>query len=113
MVESRREKDMVRIDNCKQKPAKGTKGILLYTLNNEYVFRVYKEDNSFIDYDILHCDLELTINDDDATFYEFEDGRNILDHSFVMAGEDHHTDKGYELGTEEGYDEFVKQRNKQ
>jgi len=29
-----------------------------------------------------------------------------------MAGESHHTDKGYELGTEEGYNEFVKQRNK-
>jgi hypothetical protein len=103
---------MVKIENCKQKPAKGTKGMLLYTMNNEYVFRVYKEDHSFIDYDILHCDLELTINDDDATFYEFEDGRNILDHSYTIAGESHHTDKGYELGTEEGYKEFVKQRNK-
>ena len=103
---------MVKIDNCKQKPAKGTKGCLLYTMNNEYVFRVYKEDHTFIDYDILHCDLDVTIESDDATFYEFEDGRSILDHSFVMEGEEHHSDKGYEVGTEEGYNEFVKQRNK-
>jgi hypothetical protein len=51
--------------------------------------------------------------DDDATFYEFEDGKNILDHSYGIAGESHHIDKGYEEGTEEGYKEFVKQRNKQ
>ena len=110
---------MIKIENCKVKPAKGTKGMLLYTMNNEYVFRVYKEDHTFIDYDILHCDLDVTIDSDDATFYEFEDGRNILDHSFESSKEqlanwiDHHTDKGYELGTEEGYKEFVKQRNKE
>jgi len=109
---------MVKIENCKQKPAKGTKGCLLYTMNNEYVFRVYKEDHSFIDYDILHCDLDVTIESDDATFYEFEDGRSILDHSFelydnLLEGADQNSDKGYEEGTEEGYNEFVKQRNKE
>jgi hypothetical protein len=75
------------IENCTQRPAKGQKGYLLYTMNKEYVFRVYKEDNTFIDYDILHCDLELTINDNDATFYEFDNGRSILDHSYEIAGE--------------------------
>ena len=104
---------MIKIENCTVKPAKGTKGFLIYTMNNEYVFRVYKEDHSFIDYDILHCDLELTINDEDATLYEFEDGRNILDHSYEIAGEDIHSDKGYEVGTEEGLKEFVKQRDKE
>ena len=113
---------MIKIENCKQKPAKGTKGMLLYTMNNEYVFRVYKEDHSFTDYDILHCDLDVTIESDDATFYEFEDGRAVLDHSYVLeyeeyinlsVGEDIHTDKGYELGTEEGLEEFVKQRDKE
>ena len=103
---------MIKIENCKQKPAKGTKGMLLYTMNDEYVFRVYKEDHTFIDYDILHCDLDVTIDSDDAVFYNFEDGISILDHSFVMEGEEHHSDKGYELGTEEGYSEFVKQRKK-
>jgi hypothetical protein len=113
---------MVKIENCKQKPAKGTKGMLLYTMNNEYVFRVYKEDHSFIDYDILHCDLDVTIDSDDAVFYEYEDGTATLDHSFELeyeeyinlsAGEDHHSDKGYEVGTEEGYKDFIKYRNKQ
>ena len=110
---------MIKIENCNQKPAKGTKGFLIYTMNDEYVFRVYKEDHSFIDYDILHCDLELTINDDDATFYEFEDGRNILDHSYeisnIGAGEDRNSVivTEYDIGTEEGYNEFVKLRNKQ
>jgi len=104
---------MIEIENCIQKPAKGMKGIILYTFNNQYVFRVYKEDHSFIDYDILHCDLDVTIDCDDATLYEFEDGRNILDHSYEIAGESHHTDKGYELGTEEGLNEFVKQRDKE
>jgi len=59
----------------------------LYTMDKEYVFRVYREDCTFIDYDILHCDLELTINDDDAIFYDFDDGRSILDHSYEIAGE--------------------------
>ena len=73
------------IENCTIKSAKGQKGYLLYTMDREYVFRVYREDRSFTDYDILHCDLELTINDDDATFYEFDDGRSILDHSYEIA----------------------------
>ena len=104
---------MIKIENCKVKPAKGTKGVLIYSMNNEYVFRVYKEDHTFTDYDILHCDLDVTIDSDEAVLYEFEDGRSILDHSFVMAGEDLHSDKGYEVGTDEGLKEFVKQRNKE
>ena len=103
---------MIKIANSTQKPAKGTKGIILYTFNNRYVFRVYKENHSFIDYDILHCDLDVTIDSEDATFYEFEDGTATLDHSYEVLGISHHTDKGYEVGTEEGYNEFVKQRNK-
>ena len=109
---------MIKIANSIQKPAKGTKGIIILTFNNQYVFRVYKENHTFIDYDILHCDLDVTINSDDATFYEFEDGTAALDHSYEVyhgnmeEGEEHHSDKGYEVGTEEGYNEFVKQRNK-
>jgi len=112
---------MNKIENYIKKPAKGTKGFLLYTFNNEYVFRVYEEDHRFIDYEIHHYDLELTIKDDDATFYEFEDGRNVLDYSYeitdselynALEGEDQNSDKGYKLGTEEKYNEFVKIRNK-
>jgi len=79
-----------------EKPAKGTKGFLLNLMNNEYVFRVYNEDHSFIDYDIGHYDLEVTIECEDATFYS-EDNRNLLGYSGVIfAGESHHSDKGYE-----------------
>ena len=109
---------MIEIENCIQKPAKGMKGIILYTFNNQYVFRVYKEDHTFIDYDILHCDLDITIDSDDAVLYEFEDGRAVLDHSFeiynnLLEGESQNSDKGYEVGTEEGLKEFVKQRDKE
>ena len=109
---------MIKIENCKQKPAKGTKGMLLYTMNDEYVFRVYKEDHTFIDYDILHCDLDVTIDSDDAVFYDFEDGRNVLDHSYVISNIEAGTDRNtivvneYDIGTEKGYNEFVRQRNK-
>ena len=104
---------MVKIENCNKKPAKGTKGCLIYTMNEVYVFRVYKEDHSFTDYDILHCDLDVTIDSDDATFYEFEDGSAALDHSYEVLGISHHTDKGYEEGTEKGYNDFIKYRNKE
>ena len=97
---------MINIEKCKQKPAKGARGCLLYTMNNQYVFRVYKENHTFIDYDILHCDLDVTIDSDDAVFYDFEDGRSILDHSYVIAGEDQDSD----IGTEEGYRDFIKYR---
>ena len=109
---------MIKIEDCTVKSAKGTKGFLIYTMNDVYVFRVYREDHTFTDYDILHCDLELTINDEDATFYEFEDGRNILDHSYVISNIEAGTDRNtivvneYDIGTEEGYNEFVRQRNK-
>ena len=37
--------------------------------------------DGFKDYDIYHSDLVVKIDDTDATFYEHEDGRMILDHS--------------------------------
>ena len=65
----------------KSKTANKAKGHLLYVHGaNKYVFRVYQKDRTFIDYDIAHCDLCVTINDADAHFYS--DGtRNILDHA--------------------------------
>jgi hypothetical protein len=111
---------MIKIENCTQKPAKGTKGIIILTFNNQYVFRVYNEDHTVIDYDILHCDLDVTIDSDDATFYEFEDGTATLDHSYevyhgnIEAGIDRNTIivNEYDIGTEEGFNAFIKSRNK-
>lgn len=64
----------------KIRPAKGTKGCLLHIGLKNWVFRVYNEDHSFKDYDLLHSDLFVTIDDEDSAFYE--DGNDLrLDHS--------------------------------
>jgi hypothetical protein len=41
---------------------------------------VYTDDFEFTDYDLLHCDLTVTITDKDAVFYSDERG-NRLNHS--------------------------------
>lgn len=63
-----------------RKPADGTKGILLRVDFDKWVFRVYKENNYFIDYDLLHSDLQVTIDDKESTFYSDDKG-NRLDHT--------------------------------
>jgi hypothetical protein len=61
-------------------PANGTTGVLIRVLG-QTMFRVYSDDRkTFVDYDLLHSDLQVTINDDDAHFYQ-KGGRNYLDHS--------------------------------
>ena len=56
-----------------ERPAKGTKGVVIST-STGYKFRVYKEDDTFTDYDIQHPDLEVQIIDEDASFYEDASG---------------------------------------
>jgi hypothetical protein len=63
----------------KAKSATGTTGILIRTFDS-YMFRVYSDDYSFVDYELHHCDLEVTINDTDAYFYH-DHMLNRLDHS--------------------------------
>lgn len=58
-------------------PANGTTGILIARLYDEFVFRVYNADHTYVDYEINHSDLQVTICDEDAYFY---DGL-YLDHS--------------------------------
>jgi hypothetical protein len=58
--------------------AKGMKGILI-RVGDSHVFRVYREDYTFLDYDILHHDLEIQILESDATLYRSEFG-NYLDY---------------------------------
>ena len=58
--------------------AKGLKGILI-RVGDSHVFRVYREDYTFLDYDILHHDLEIQILESDATLYRSEFG-NYLDY---------------------------------
>jgi hypothetical protein len=66
--------------------ARGTRGFLLRSFDDagssRYLFRVYGADHSFRDYELLHFDLEVEIVDEEATFYDAEEGRNgRLDHS--------------------------------
>jgi hypothetical protein len=66
-------------------PAEGVEGQLIYTGSGQYVFRVYTDNYEFTDYDLLHCDLSVTITDRDATFYSDEQG-NRLDHNPLTLG---------------------------
>lgn len=70
------------------KPAKGTKGFIIRTFDDpkDWFFRVYNEDHSFTDYRIEHCDLEVTIDSEDAVLYELENGEHILDYSLDVRG---------------------------
>ena len=68
----------------KTKPAKGTKGFIMRTMDNGHVFRVYNDDYTFIDYDILHYDLQIQILDDDAHLYEYDMGA-VIDHAPMKA----------------------------
>lgn len=64
--------------------ADGVSGMLLRGHNGTFVLRVYNEDKTFVDYDIHHSDLSVTINDKDAYFYQ---GRiNVIDHSPTTLG---------------------------
>lgn len=61
-------------------------GHLLYVHGeNTYVFRVYGANGDFVDYDLHHCDLSVTINDTDAFFYRDEHG-DRLDHAPATLG---------------------------
>ena len=60
--------------------ANGVDGQLIWCGDGVYRFRVYTDTFEFTDYDLLHCDLSVTITDPDATFYS-DDRGNRLDHS--------------------------------
>lgn len=64
----------------------GVEGIIIYSMGEHY-FRVYDHNKEapFVDYKIFHSDLCVTINDEDAFFYETE-GKHYLDHSPATLG---------------------------
>jgi hypothetical protein len=66
--------------------ANGVEGHLIHSaILDTYMFRVYNTQGDFVDYDIAHCDLCVTINDPDAYFYQQGD-KNILDHAPTTLG---------------------------
>ena len=77
----------------KPSPALGVRGFLLRSIDDNgglrYIFRVYGGDHSFRDYELIHSDLEIEIVDEEAAFYEAEEGDDArLDHSPRTLGYD-------------------------
>lgn len=68
--------------------AGGVSGHLIWCGDNVYRFRVYSATHEFVDYDLTHSDLCVTITDQDAAFYSDAQG-NRLDHSPQTLGVDH------------------------
>jgi len=65
--------------------ATGVEGCLIRGIDGEYYFRVYDAEHNFVDYDLAHTDLSITITDPDAYFYR-EPGRDVLDHAPATLG---------------------------
>jgi hypothetical protein len=66
--------------------ATGVTGFVLHTIDG-YVFRVYEKDTeAFRDYDLHHFDLEVKIVDEDAVFYEQDNGKKVLDYGPATLG---------------------------
>jgi hypothetical protein len=76
----------------KIKPATGVSGHLLRVAYDTIVFRVYAEDHTWVDYDLSHSDLCVTITDPDAFFYH-EGSKHCLDHAPETLGKEY-TDPG-------------------
>jgi hypothetical protein len=71
---------------AKVTPAEGVQGNLIRLFDGSFVFRVYSSDGEFIDYDIRHDDLPITIDSDALTSFYRVDGHDILDHSPQVLG---------------------------
>jgi len=67
------------------KSANGVRGHLLNLVDGNVVFRVYDAEHNFVDYDLHHSDLCVTITDPDAYFYRRDD-KDILDHAPMTLG---------------------------
>jgi hypothetical protein len=66
--------------------AAGTNGVILRSRDGRWMFRVYGDAGAFVDYEIRHDDLSVTIAADElASFYKIGDER-ILDHSPRVLG---------------------------
>jgi hypothetical protein len=68
--------------------AAGVTGFVLHTIDG-FVFRVYEKNSmTFKDYDLHHFDLEVKIVDEDAVFYEMDNGKSVLDYGPETLGID-------------------------
>ena len=62
------------------KPANGVTGHLIQIFTGQTAFRVYDDNHNFVDYDLRHTDLTVTITDEDAFFYR-DEYKDVLDHA--------------------------------
>ena len=69
------------------KSANGVTGQLITIFGTVY-FRVYDADHNFVDYELAHSDLTVTIDDVDAFFYS-DEFTTRLDHAPATLGKDH------------------------
>ena len=70
------------------KSANGVTGQLITIFDGRVYFRVYDKDHNFVDYELAHSDLTVTIDDVDAFFYSDEFTAR-LDHAPETLGKDH------------------------
>jgi hypothetical protein len=68
--------------------ANGVTGQLIWC-GSKYMFRVYDAEHDFVDYDIYHSDLTITIKDADAFFYQQDVVGQYLDHAPETLGHNH------------------------
>jgi len=69
------------------KSADGVTGQLITSFDGIVYFRVYGADNNFKDYELAHSDLTVTIDDEDAFFYD-DEFTTRLDHAPATLGKD-------------------------
>jgi hypothetical protein len=69
----------------KTQSANGVAGHLIQIFTGQTVFRVYDDNQNFVDYDLQHSDLTVTITDEDAYFYR-DEYNDRLDHSPTTLG---------------------------
>lgn len=72
--------------NVTVSPTDGATGFLLKRMDRSFFFRVHGSSDDFIDYDIRHDDLEVTISPGAfASFYPIDDSL-LLDHNPEVLG---------------------------
>ncbi len=62
-------------------------GVLLFDLDGQAVLRVIDDSiDGYTDYDIIHDDLSITIDDDTATVRTADDGTKYIDYDDATLG---------------------------
>ena len=72
------------MSKTKEIPAKGQKAFLIRTLDGLMIRQYSSDKKTFTDYEIAHYDLQITIDDDFASFYQGK--HNYIDYSSEVFG---------------------------